>query len=64
MPPKSREIEERISKASKAMDNDSFLKGKAAALQFRAPYHRLIARRRGRLASYTRGGHNKKLLAP
>jgi hypothetical protein len=64
MPPKSREIEERISKASEAMDNDPFLKGKAAALQFRAPYHRLMARRRGRPASHTRGGHNKKLLAP
>ncbi|OCK89347.1 uncharacterized protein K441DRAFT_487004, partial [Cenococcum geophilum 1.58] len=34
------------------------------AAKFLAPYHRLMARRRGRPASNTRGGHNKKLAAP
>jgi hypothetical protein len=64
MPPKSRDIEERIIKASQAMDEDSTLKGTKAALQFGASYQRLMARRHGRPASHNRGGHNKKLSAP
>ena len=64
MPPKSRDIEQRIAQASKAMDEDRTLKGTEAAARFQAPYHRLMARQRGRPASHTRGGHNKKLLEP
>jgi hypothetical protein len=64
MPPKPRDIEERIAKASREIDNDPYLKGTKAASQFRAPYYLLIARRRGRPTSYTRGGHNKKLAEP
>ena len=64
MPRKSEDIEDRISKASKAMDEDPSLKGIKAAAKFRAPYDRLMARRRGRLASNTRGGYNKKLSTP
>jgi hypothetical protein len=46
------------------MDKDPKLKGTKAAAKFGAPYNRLMARRRGRPASNTRGGHNKKLSAP
>ena len=64
MPPKPSKIEEAIAKASKAMDRDPKLKGTKAAVQYGAPYHQLMARRQGRPASNTRGGHNKKLSAP
>jgi hypothetical protein len=64
MPPKQSDIEERIAQASRAMDEDPSLRGTKAALRFGAPYQRLMARRQGRLASNTRGGHNKKLSAP
>ena len=64
MPPKSRDIEERMAKASIAINEDSRLKGIKAASQFGAPYNRLMACRRGRPASYTRGGTNKKLSEP
>jgi hypothetical protein len=64
MPPASREIETRIANAYEAMDNDPKLKGMATATRFGAPYDRLMARRRGRPPSYTRGRHNKKLLVP
>ena len=64
MPPKNDPIEARITRASKAMDNDPTLKGTKAAAKFGAPYDRLMARRRGRPASRTRGRHNKKLLVP
>jgi hypothetical protein len=64
MPPASREIETRIANACEAMDNDPKLKGMAAAARFGAPYDRLMARRRGRPPSHTRGGHNKKLSVP
>jgi hypothetical protein len=61
MPPKSRDIEERVAKASAAMDKDPRLKGTKAASQFEAPYDWLMARRCGRPASHSRGGTNKKL---
>ena len=64
MPPEPHEIEERIAKASHAMDNDPYLRGMKAAKQFGAPYERLMARRRGRPPSHSRGGQNKKLSAP
>ena len=64
MPPKTYEIEERISKASEAMDKDSTLKGTKAALRFGAPYNCLMTRRRSRPPSHSRGGQNKKLSAP
>jgi hypothetical protein len=64
MLPKSRDIEERVAKASIAMNEDSRLKGIKAASQFGASYNRLMACRRGRPASYTRGGTNKKLFEP
>jgi hypothetical protein len=64
MPPKGHEIEERISKASQAMDKDPTLKGTKAAQRFGAPYDRLMARRRGRPPSHSRGGQNKKLSTP
>lgn len=64
MPPKSRDIKERVAKASTAIDEDPCLKGTKATSQFRAPYHRLIARRRGQPTSHTRGGTNKKLSIP
>jgi hypothetical protein len=62
--PKSRDIEERIARASAVMDEDPRLKGMKAASQFGAPYDRLMACRRGRPASHTRGGTNKKLSEP
>ena len=46
------------------MDADPKLTGTAAVAKFQAPYHQLMARRRGRPVSNTRGGHNKKLTAP
>ena len=64
MPPKSEAIEERIARASEAMDQDPRLRGTKAAVQFVVPYDRLMARRRGRPASNSRGGHNKKLSVP
>ena len=64
MPPKTDDIEDRITRASEAIDNDPTLKGTKAAAKFQAPYDRLIAWRRGRPASYTRGRHNKKLSTP
>jgi hypothetical protein len=64
MPTKGELIKEAVTKASQAMDADPKLKGTAAVAKFMALYHRLIARRRGRLASNLRRGHNKKLLAP
>jgi hypothetical protein len=53
-----------IQKASKAMDEDPTLTGVAAATHYRANYQRLMARRRGRPPSNSRGGHNKKLSTP
>jgi hypothetical protein len=64
MPAKSYAIEERVIKAFEAMDNDLTLKGIAIAAKFRAPYDRLMAWRRGRPLSHSRGGQNKKLSAP
>jgi hypothetical protein len=61
MPPASHKIEARIAKAYKAIDNNPKLKGIATTIQFGALYYRLIARRRGRPPSYTRGRYNKKL---
>jgi hypothetical protein len=46
------------------MDKDLKLGGTKVVAKFNALYDRLMARRRGRPASYTRGGYNKKLLAP
>jgi hypothetical protein len=43
MPAKSYTIEERVIKASKAIDNNPTLKGTVVAAKFRAPYDRLIA---------------------
>jgi hypothetical protein len=57
-------IKEKIQKALKAIDRDPRYRGTQAALDFVVPYHRLMARRRGRPISNTRGGHNKKLSAP
>ena len=64
MPPKTDDIEDRIARASEAIDKDPTLKGTKAAAKFQALYDRLIARRRGRPASYTWGRHNKKLSTP
>jgi hypothetical protein len=63
MPAKSYAIEERVIKAFKAIDNNLTLKGIVVAAKFKAPYNRLIAWRRGRLLSHSRGGQNKKLFA-
>jgi hypothetical protein len=60
--PKSEAIEERIARASEAMDQDPRLRGTKATVQFVVPYNRLMARQRGRPASNSRGGYNKKLL--
>jgi hypothetical protein len=64
MPLKLRDIKQRIAQASKAIDKDCTLKGIEAAARFKAPYHWLIARRRGWPMSYIRGGYNKKLSKP
>ncbi|OCK99339.1 uncharacterized protein K441DRAFT_673656 [Cenococcum geophilum 1.58] len=64
MPPKIDYAEAAVQKAMAAMDANPRLKGTTAAQQFGAPYDRLMARRRGRPASNTRGGHNKKLDVP
>jgi len=64
MPLTHDEIETAIAEASAAMDLDPSLKGTVAAREFGANYTRLMARRRGRPASNTRGGHNKKLTTP
>jgi hypothetical protein len=61
MPPKSEAIKERIARASEAMDQDPRLRGTKAIVQFVVPYNRLMARRRGRPTSNSRGGYNKKL---
>ena len=61
MPTKGEFIEEAVIKASQAMDADPKLTGTAAVAKFQVPYHQLMARRRGRPVSNTRGGHNKKL---
>jgi hypothetical protein len=47
MRPKPSDIEERIAKDSRAMDNDPFLKGTKAVAKFGAPYQRLMARQNG-----------------
>src|ERR1700733_15088663 len=64
MPLTHDEIETAIAEAYAAMDLYPSLKGTVAAREFGAPYDRLMARRRGRPASNTRGGHNKKLDVP
>ena len=46
------------------MDEDPTLSGKAAACKYHASYYQLLARRRGRPPSNSRGGHNKKLSLP
>jgi hypothetical protein len=46
------------------MDRDPRYRGTQAVLDFIVLYHRLMARRRGRPISNTRGRHNKKLSAP
>jgi hypothetical protein len=48
MPPKLHEIEERVAKASRTMDDNPYLKETKAAQQFGATYDRPMARRRGR----------------
>ena len=53
-----------MQKAMAAMDANPRLKGTTAAQQFGASYDRLMAYQRGRPASNTRGGHNKKLDVP
>jgi len=64
MPLTHDEIEAAIAEASAAMDLDPSLKGTVAAREFGANYTRLMARRRGCLASNTCGRHNKKLTIP
>ena len=64
MRPKADSIEIAIQNASAAMDADPTLKGTDAAKQHNAIYHWLMARRRGRPSSSTRGGHNQKLQNP
>ena len=64
MPPKADSIEIAIQNALAAMDADPTLKGTDAAKQYNAIYDRLMARRRGRPSSSTRGGHNQKLQDP
>jgi hypothetical protein len=64
MPLTHNEIEAAIAEASAAMDLDPSPKGTVAAREFGANYTRLMACRRGRPASNTRGGHNKKLTIP
>jgi len=58
MPPQADSIEIAIQMASAAMDADPTLKGTDAAKQYNTIYSRLIAWRRGRSPSSTRGGHN------
>jgi hypothetical protein len=53
---KSYAIEERVIKAFKAIDNNLTLKGIVVAAKFKALYNRLMAWRRGRLLSHSRGG--------
>jgi hypothetical protein len=64
MPPQADSIEITIQMASAAMDAGPTLKGANAAKQYNAIYSRLMAQRRGRPASSTRGGHNEKLQDP
>jgi hypothetical protein len=64
MPPQADSIEIAIQMASAAMDADPTLKGTDAAKRYNAIYPRLMAWRRGRPASSTRGGHNQKLQDP
>lgn len=61
MPLNNTEIEANIAAASAAMDANPRLPATKAARQFNAPYQRLLARRKGRPHSGTRGGTNKKL---
>jgi hypothetical protein len=61
MPPEADSTEIAIQMASAAMDADPTLKGTDAAKQYNAIYHQLMAQRRGRPLSSTRGGHNQKL---
>ncbi len=62
--PKANSIEIAIQNASAAIDADPTLQGTDAAKQYNAIYQRLMARRRGRPSSSTRGGHNQKLQDP
>ena len=64
MPPQADSIEIAIQMASAAMDADLTLKGIDAAKRYNAIYSRLMAWRRGRPPSSTRGGHNQKLQDP
>ena len=64
MLPKADSIEIAIQNALAAMDADPTLKGTDAAKQYNAIYQRLMAWRRGRPSSSTRGGHNQKLQEP
>jgi hypothetical protein len=61
MPLTHDELEAAIAEASAAMDPDPSLKGTVVVYEFGANYTRLIAHKRGRPASNTRSGHNKKL---
>jgi len=61
MASKDAQIEAKIAEASAAMDANPRLRGVKAATQFGVSYDRLMARRRGRPNSSSRGGHNKKL---
>jgi hypothetical protein len=64
MPPKADSIEIAMQNASAAMDADPTLKGTDVAKQYNAIYQRLMAQRRGRSSSSSRGGHNQKLEDP
>ena len=64
MPPTNDEIEAAIATASAVMDLDPTLKGTVAAKKYSANYRRLMARRRDRPPSNSRGGHNRKLSEP
>jgi hypothetical protein len=64
MPPKIDYTEAAVQKVMAAIDANPWLKGTTAVQQFGAPYNQLIAHQRGRPASNTREGHNKKLNIP
>jgi hypothetical protein len=64
MPSPNDLIEDAIAKASNAMDKDPKLNAKEAARRHSAIYTRLLARRKGRKPSSSRGGHNKNVTAP
>jgi hypothetical protein len=61
MLPRADSIKIDIQNASAVMDADPTLKRTDAAKQHNAIYQWLIARRRGRPLSSTKGGYNKKL---